>query len=389
MRIGFVTGEYPPMQGGVGAFTRELALALISQGHEIAVLTDQRVPSDNRNGINVSCRVASWNRASLFAVRQWVRDNRLDMVNIQYEAAAFKMSQLIHFLPRLIGRVPVVTTFHDLLVPYLFPKAGSLRFTALLTLARSSNGVIVTNLQDEQRMKNSSGIKCLANIPIGSNIASALPDDYDRDTWRAKLNASPDTILVGYFGFMNATKGIDTLTEALAVGNGLNVRLLIVGGRTGSSDPTNVAYANEIDRLIEQRALQTRIQWTGFVDDPQVSAALSACDIIALPYKDGVSLRRGTFMAALTHGCAIITTQPQVELPELKDHVNVLLVPANSPQHLAAGIRELAENPALRTQLQSNARELAANFTWDRIATRTAEFYQQVIGQARSGSQKP
>ena len=191
------------------------------------------------------------------------------------------------------------------------------------------------------------------------------------------------------FGFMNATKGIDTLTEALAVGNGLNVRLLIVGGRTGSSDPTNVAYANEIDRLIEQRALQTRIQWTGFVDDPQVSAALSACDIIALPYKDGVSLRRGTFMAALTHGCAIITTQPQVKLPELKDHVNVLLVPANSPQHLAAGIRELAENPALRTQLQSNARALAANFTWDRIATRTAEFYQQVIGQARSGSQKP
>src|SRR5258708_10760392 len=200
MRIGFVTGEYHPMQGGVGAFKRELALALISQGHEIAVLTDQRVPSDNRNGINVSCRVASWNRASLFAVRQWVRDNRLDMVNIQYEAAAFKMSQLIHFLPRLIGRVPVVTTFHDLLVPYLFPKAGSLRFTALLTLARSSNGVIVTNLQDEQRMKNSSGIKCLANIPIGSNIGSAFPHDYYPHHLRGKTHASSHPNFGGCFG---------------------------------------------------------------------------------------------------------------------------------------------------------------------------------------------
>src|SRR5258708_29951681 len=290
------------------------------------------------------------------------------------------MAQLFHLLPQVIGRVPVVTTFHDLLVPYLFPKAGSLRFTALLTLARSSNGVIVTNLQDEQSMKNSSGIKCLANIPIGSNIASALPDDYDRNTWRAKLNASPDTVLVGYFGFMNATKGIDTLTEALAVGNGLNVRLLIVGGRTGSSDPTNVAYANEIDRLIEQRALQTRIQWTGFVDDPQVSAALSACDIIALPYKDGVSLRRGTLMAALTHGCAPITTQPQVELPELKDHVNLLLVPANSPQHLAAGVRGLAENPALRNPFKSNAPALSATFPRDPIPNPPAEVLQQVFG---------
>src|SRR5258708_32127481 len=173
MRIGFVTGEYPPMQGGVGAFTRELALALISQGHEIAVLTDQRVPPDNRNGINVSCRVASWNRASLFAVRQWAQDNRLDVVNIQYEAAAFKMSQLVHFLPRLIGRTPVVTTFHDLLVPYLFPKAGPLRYKALLSLARNSNGVIVTNLQDKQRLRSQLDIECLANIPIRSNISSA------------------------------------------------------------------------------------------------------------------------------------------------------------------------------------------------------------------------
>src|SRR5689334_17290138 len=102
MRIGFITGEYPPMEGGVGAFTRELALALIAQGHQVAVLTDQRAPSGNQNGIEVSGSVTSWNLASLFAVRRWVQQNHLDIVNIQYEAAAFKMSQLIHMLPRLV-----------------------------------------------------------------------------------------------------------------------------------------------------------------------------------------------------------------------------------------------------------------------------------------------
>jgi hypothetical protein len=28
MKIGLITGEYPPMQGGVGAFTQELARAM-------------------------------------------------------------------------------------------------------------------------------------------------------------------------------------------------------------------------------------------------------------------------------------------------------------------------------------------------------------------------
>src|SRR5258707_11666672 len=151
MRIGFVTGEYPPMQGGVGAFTQELARALVMQGHDVYVLTDRTVPSSEAPHLHITGSVTSWSRASLGLIRQWVRANRLDMVNVQYEAAAFKMSPLIHFLPRLLGDIPCVTTFHDLLVPYLFPKAGPLRFKALLTLARHSSAVIVTNSQDERR----------------------------------------------------------------------------------------------------------------------------------------------------------------------------------------------------------------------------------------------
>src|SRR5229473_2692678 len=147
MRIGLITGEYPPMQGGVGAFTHELARTLAQQNHTPFVLTDHRVPSSD-NTINVSGTVQNWNRASLIAARQWAQANRLDVINIQYEAAAFRMSQIVHFLPRLLGNIPTVTTFHDLFVPYLFPKAGSLRWRAIIALARSSNGIIVTNAQD-------------------------------------------------------------------------------------------------------------------------------------------------------------------------------------------------------------------------------------------------
>ncbi len=39
LQIGLITGEYPPDQGGVGDFTREVARALARQGHGVHVIT--------------------------------------------------------------------------------------------------------------------------------------------------------------------------------------------------------------------------------------------------------------------------------------------------------------------------------------------------------------
>lgn len=382
------------MQGGVGAFSRELAAALVQQGHGLYILTDRRAAGSDESGIQVQ-GIGDWNIASLVDARRWARAHHLDVINIQYEAAAFQMAPLVHWLPGLTSppgplanwrggnrRIPIITTFHDLLVPYLFPKAGLLRFRALLVLARTSEGVIATNRQDEQQLQAAGGIKHLCRIPIGSNIRVEPPAGYDRAAWRDRLGISGSAILVGYFGFMNASKGVDTLLRgvAIAVDQGVDVRLLIIGGRTGSSDPTNAAYADQIDSLIAQLNLQSRVQWTGFADDSQVSAHLLACDLVALPYNDGVSLRRGSFMAALAHGCAIVTTRPAVELPEVQDGVNVRLVPPETPEALAAAIRELSVKSALRQRLGTKAKALSQEFTWDRIAAQTADFYREIIG---------
>ena len=107
------------------------------------------------------------------------------------------------------------------------------------------------------------------------------------------------------------------LVEALArlVERGIPARLVMMGGRAGASDPTNLAYGERVDALIERHGLAERIIWTGFVDDAQITAHFLASDVTALPYLDGVSLRRGTLMAALAHGRAIVTTEPEVPEP--------------------------------------------------------------------------
>lgn len=381
MRIGQITGEYPPMQGGVGAFTQALSRALIDQGHELFVFTDHRAAEVNNHASpHVTADAHAWGWGTLSRIRRWAAAQQLDVLNIQYQAAAYNMAASIHILPVRLSGVCVVTTFHDLLVPYLFPKAGPLRYQAVLTLARSSDGVIVTNRGDEERLSAEKSIAKLQHIPIGSNIRPTPPADYNRAVWRAALGFQPNDVVVGYFGFLNASKGIETLLQSVRIArnNGLPVKLLMIGGRTGTSDPANIIYAREIDQMVEELGLLDHINWTGFVDDSAVSGHLMAADLIALPYRDGVSFRRGSLMAALAHGCAIITTHPEVDVPDLVEDVHVRMIAPDSPTALAIAIEDLAENDALRAKMGANARALADQFAWDTIAQRTAAFYEEL-----------
>jgi len=142
------------MKGGVGDYTRAIAVYLRERGHTVRVITDQRCVQPNTNsGVpHVHTSVSSrWSWMDLWRVRRASTD--LDIVNIQYQAAAYGgMRPPVHFLPQ-ITVPPTAVTFHDLLPPYLFPKAGRLRESAIWGLSRSAAGVVLTNAEDYLRCR--------------------------------------------------------------------------------------------------------------------------------------------------------------------------------------------------------------------------------------------
>ncbi len=368
MRIGMITGEYPPMQGGVGAYTRILSCALADQGHELFILSRIETREDDPR-LHLSASITRWNRASLQAARDWAQTNRLDLVNLQYQTAAYSMSPFIHFLPGALRPIPTITTFHDLRFPYLFPKAGFVRNWIVMRLARASAGVIATNHEDAARLRS----LCSALIPVGSNITASA------DSPPARTDGEFQIV---NFGLINRSKGIDTLLEAVARlhDESIPLRLILVGAVAGSSDPTNAAYAREIDAQIERLGLTPLIERTGYLDDAGVSQRLSAADVVALPFTDGASYRRGTLMAALQHGCAVVTTQPQVGIPAFIDGANLMLVRPRDPAALANALRLLHDAPDLRARLRAGAAQLSRQFEWGEIAQATVAFYQRVLG---------
>ncbi len=393
MNVCFVTGEYPPMQGGVGDCTCQLGKALLALGHRVVVVTSTKgIGAPLADGAaarepEVRPIVDRWNWASWRHVLQTAQDRGADVVHIQYQTAAYGMHPAVNLLPlrlRLVGQRPrVVVTFHDLRVPYLFPKAGMVRSWANQLLARCSDAAIATNVEDYQQLKATGLPTEPYLIPIGSNIHPLAPPGYERREWRHSLGVADDEALLCYFGFLNASKGGETLFRALSelLSRGLQVKLLMIGGQVGDSDPTNRAYLEQVKALGQELGVTGQVLWTGYMPSEHVSASFWAADICVLPYRDGVSYRRGTLMAALAHGLPIVSTEPRVPTDTLVHGQNIFLVAADDPGATADAVEKLIAKNALRSCLAQGALALAQSFTWEHIATRTAQLYEQLNGR--------
>lgn len=375
MRIGLISGEYPPMKGGVGAYTQIIARTLAEQGHSPYVFTSQ-AGTQSTQGVHLTADVNNWKWLTARRIMRWIDAHQLSATVLQYQTAAYQMSPYIHFLPNLLrAQAPFVTTFHDLRVPYLFPKASGLREWIVRHLADTSSGVIATNHEDYTQLMDH---RHAALIPIGSNILTQTPSDANaRDFVRADSN----DLVLAFFGFVNRQKGLEDILAAMVNlrEQGITTRLLMIGDRIGTSDPTNAAYATQIDSLIAQQGLTHQVKWTGYLEDADVQAYLTTADAVVLPYRDGASYRRGTLMAAIHYGCTIVTTLPQVPIPDFIDGENLLMVPSGDTQALTAVLIRLYNAPALHQTLRSGTLRLSRLFAWDAIAADYVDFLQRII----------
>jgi glycosyltransferase involved in cell wall biosynthesis len=386
----FITGEFPPVSGGVGDYTDRLAHALTTCGHDIAVETHILPDSLAARNIDVQWaadhpeaiwrEIARWDLRAWRAIARRIRDIRPDVVHLQWQAAAFGVRTSAYLYPTLLRtwniRPLSVVTFHDLLPPHLFPLSGKLGMDrrAMRWLTRGADGVVVTNAADASQVRQWKP-RYQEEIPIGSNMAVAPPAGFDRTAWRSKLGVGASDPLIAYFGFSNQSKGVESLLAAFAQLSSRMpaARLLMIGGGTGNTDTTNRAIAGQLHIQASALGLETKVNWTGFQDAASVSANLLSADVLALPYRDGVSLRRGTLMAGLAHGCAIVTTRPPEPPPPDLDSA-VLLYDGATADQLTAALTS-ALQPDTQQRLRAAASTYAQQFSWDRIASRHTALY--------------
>ena len=376
MRVALLSAEYPPQPGGVGDYTWRLGQALAQRGHAITALTSRAMGPAGAGTIEdpptFDLQISSWDWRCWRAVIAALDRLRPDVLHIQYQTGAYAMHPAINLLPwrlrHLPGRPAIAVTAHDLLLPYLFPKAGPLRRWVTRRLLADADAAVVTNEQDFAQLHRGQGsgrqgdplrgrgketrrqgdrrskiedrrsrIDDLLSsilhpqssilsppssvlhpqssilsppssvlIPIGSNIPVAPPERYDRAAWRTRLGVAADEALIAHFGLISRSKGLDVLLDALAQLPG-RFRLLVIGGE--ATAPEDRAFAAQLRGRIDRADLHGRVIVTGHCGAAEVSAGLLAADLAALPFADGASFRRGSLLAALAHGVPTVTTR--------------------------------------------------------------------------------
>ena len=170
-----VSAEFPPAIGGVGDHTARLAVELARAGHELEVVTSEAPSRPNLAGVEVLRVVRRWDSRIWWQLPRLAHHRQWDVLHIQYQPAAYGLRGAINFLPWLIfGQRPaVVTTFHDLRFPYLFPKAGPLRTAAVAALARGSDAAIAVadeDLPQLLRWRSGRPEDATRHVPLGDQL---------------------------------------------------------------------------------------------------------------------------------------------------------------------------------------------------------------------------
>jgi glycosyltransferase involved in cell wall biosynthesis len=223
----------------------------------------------------------------------------------------------------------------------------------------------------------------LVDIPVGANITPS-PDLCDGlEQLRSTLSFGKEDIVACYFGVVRPGKGIETLLKAFrhVQVRSAKVKLLVVGHIQDES-----YYDRVVSPLIAQLKVPEDVIFTGSCPPELVSRYLALADLCVLPFDDGVTAKRGSFVCALQHGLPIITTKSEHPPVGLIDRHNAILVEPGDVEALADAIVELAENEDLRARLSSGALVLAKQFDWASIARQTWGVY--VACHSGAGAQR-
>lgn len=387
MRIGIISTGYPParIEGGLSHYTRCLVQHLSHLDHEVVVLTGGDYLGNPTEGrVTVVPWAGGWGVGSLREMIALFTSREIDLLNLQYTPGMYPLSFKLAW-PIFTRHFPTVVSLHTL-------WGGSrVNYLAALLLVRYSRAIIATNSEILYLLKRYLpwGLRKTRYIPIGPNIGKAdssevfgpLPE---------KFTGKEGQAVITFFGMLYPGKGLHRLLDVaktLAGERDLDFRLLIVGG--GLSD--NPWYRQEMLGLTRQWGLEDKVTWTGSLPAAEVSRVLTASDLVLLPFEGGVSDRRGSLMAALSHGKAVVTTRPAIPIDDFRNGENMVWPAQPDSASLAQAALSVLRDHGLRRRLEAGASELASRFQWRKIAEETARLFAgvaQTEGRATWGSHR-
>lgn len=351
-----------------------LACAARDAGFDVSVATRVRAHGEKISAAGLNLIPLGLQRSSrnpwreLAAINEIARIYRCVAPDIVHHVA---MKPVLYgsLAAKIVGVPKVVNALAGMGYVFTSHKLSARLLRPLITLALRAllkNGRVILQNPDDRASLIAAGVLEAEQVRLirGSGVDTALfrflpePD---------KL--PPQVVLPAR---MLWDKGVDEFVAAAQIlkQDGVDARFLLAGER----DPDNPADIP----LAQLQAWHDagNVTWLGRQDN--MPALLAQANIVCLPsYREGLPK---ALLEAASCGRAIVATDVPGCREAVQHEQNGLLVPARDAAALAAALRRLIENPALRRQFGRRGREMAEQeFSVEKVTAETLALYRELL----------
>lgn len=377
-----ILGNYLPRPCGIATFTANLTSSILNAQHEdegshevfVVAMNDADqtydYPEIVKHTINQQEQVAYKNAAD------FINNSDADICILQHEFGIFGGESGVFILGLMHQlKIPIITTVHTVLQTpsyhekHIIKKMGEL----------SQKMIVMSNLAVEF-------LGSIYSVPSQkiSIIQHGVPDFSEVQLKQTKFNY-PGKKVLGTFGFLGRSKGIETVINALPdlVKKHPDVIYVVVGQtHPNVKKHCGEEYREYLKDLAESNGVAKNVVFEdGFFEEEDLKSFLMGLDLYITPYLNEAQITSGTISYAVGAGACIVST-PFWHAKELLAEGRGKTFGFNDSNHLSIVLRSLLSDPDQINRIKKVAFEYGKGMYWNNIGQIHHSLFQEVLSSA-------
>lgn len=383
MIIAHTVPSFYPFTGGIELYVHEISKELAKRGHEVHVYAPSQVAKRKvKTAENEVCGVRIHYVPVIlelsYRARVWpgllgrLLKDKSDLIHSHGDGHYHSLASVI--AARVRNKPLVVTTYGPLYKQTEFSTKKKLFFDAY----DASITPFIFNQANKVLVRYPALTRWVESYGTSENKVGLAPSGVPKESlkprngksFRKKYGINGSMVL--YVGRISPQKGVQHLVEAACyvVKEIPNLKFVLVG-------PDYLGYTAALLKMARQYHVDGNVLFTGPIHNlEEEMEAYAACDVFVMPSSfEGFSQ---AVLKAMAQAKRVIVTNVGGLPYEVEEGECGILVPYGDSVTLANNICELIMSSELSNRLGVKARERAAMFTYDALASRLEKVYEEI-----------
>ncbi|TMM56857.1 glycosyltransferase [Maribacter algarum] len=359
-----ILGNFLPRRCGIATFTSNLAESIIASNKkdtDVFVIAMENGFKKHKYPEIVKQTISQQVQSEYIAAAKTINDSKADVCIIQHEFGIFGGESgvfILSFMEQV--KIPIITTVHTVLKTPSYHERHIIKKMGLL----SQKMIVMSKMAVDF-------LQTIYQVPKQKIkvIEHGVPDFSSLESDNQKFNY-PSNKILGTFGFLGRSKGIETVINALpeVVKEHPEV-IYVVMGQTHPNvkKDSGEEYRDYLKKLAENNGVAKNLLFEdGFFTEEDLKIFLNKLDLYITPYLNEAQITSGTISYAIGAGACIVST-PFWHAKELLANGRGKTFPFGDSPILAKTLCELLENPSEIATIKSNAFNYGKGLYWNSI----------------------